>query len=309
MKHIIKSVLTLFFVAEAFALQTKKTDEVLIKNQSQTLAAAIEGENLDLLDEVFDNESFILPEYHKTLSGLPRISSYYDDFFKQSATISYTKDAFEVQRIGHLYIELGTFEHKYRTPNNVIFDYNGKYLTYWKLIDDKTPKIVAHIWGASHYFEAENLQFVEIATLDTDRLIPKTQWERDIENVRKYVYQAVLTGDAAKQLKSYSEDAIYMTYYDPPFIGKDRISDYFHAHYNPLVTRDSLATWAIKVVELGDYALKFGEYYVAWTYEDKPNFIRGKGLSLYRRRDDGKVEIYRQMINHSMPPTPKTGDE
>ena len=290
-------------------LKMENSENQLIKDQSAVLAQFIRQENLDLVSEVFDDQSFILPEYHKTLGGLADISKYYEDFFHKTENISYSKKSFEIQPIDHLYLEIGTFEHQYKTPNESVFTYTGKYLTYWKLPENGTPKIVAHIWGASHYFEAENLEFVAVPTTDEKPLKPKTKWERNIEAARKYAYDAVLNGNAKKQSKSYAEDAIYMTYYDPPFIGKPKISEYFDSHYNPEVTRDSLATWAVKIIELGNYALKFGEYYVAWTYENKPNFIRGKGLSLYRRRDDGKIEIYRQMINHSMPPTPKVNDE
>lgn len=291
-------------INSSFSKRSFASNDLIIR-QSQKFAKAIRNESIEGIRQVLDSEVHLLPEYHQTLGGLDTVSKYYTAFFEQAETISYSKEPFEIRRIGELYLELGTFEHRYKSPKGKLFDYNGKYLTYWKPQKDGVPKVVAHIWGASSYFEAENVHFVHIDVKDTKVLVPSTTWENQIEEVRKLAYEAVLLGDAEKQLKTYADDAIYMTYYDPPFKGKAAISAYYHSHYSPGVDRDSLMTRAVKVIELGNHALKFGEYYVAWTHENQSYYIRGKGLTLYRRRADGKVEIYRQMINHSMPPTLK----
>lgn len=296
--------LALFVHTLSFSNCDPKTDKPIVR-QSQKFAEVLRTENLETLQSIFDADAYLLPEYHQTLHGLDTLSDYYAVFFNKAETVSYAKVPFEIQQIGELYLELGTFEHRYKTPKGNLFDYNGKYMTYWKQPKGGSPKILAHIWGASSYFEADNVNFVNVEGDDPKFFVPSTVWERQIDEVRRYVYEAVLRGDAKKQLETYADDAIYMTYYDAPFKGKEAISKYYYAHYDPGASRDSLMTRAVNVVELGDYALKFGEYYVEWTQENKPYYIQGKGLTLYRRRTDGRVEIYRQMINHSMPPTLK----
>ena len=115
-------------------------------------------------------------------------------------------------------------------------------MTYWEFQGEGTPKIIAHISGASHYFEADKLDFIAIPTQERASLKNTTQWEQDIEERRKQVYHAVLTNNTQEQMKSYAEDANYMTYYDAPFIGKEQIASYFKAHNNAEVQRDSLMT-------------------------------------------------------------------
>ena len=305
MKHLISAIVFLLLLQPIYSFQLEKHPTDRIKELSSSLGKALEKESLQGTLFVFDDNATLLPEYHASLTGRSQISEYYTQFFWKTETHKYERKPFEIEKVYDMYVELGTFEHQYTTPLDSLFNYRGKYLSCWKLQKDGTPRIIAHIWGASHYFDAEHLDFIQIATSDVEVISPGTQWEKDIEEVRRFVYEAVLNGNAEKQLTSYAEDAVYMTYYDPPFIGKQQITEYFTTHYNPEVTRDSLLTRAVKVIDLGDHALKFGEYHVEWMYDNQPYFIKGKGLSLYRRKDDGEVEIYRQMINHSMPASPK----
>ncbi len=277
-----------------------------IRNQSRVYAKAINKENIDGVLDLCNANAAILPEYHKTLTGKALIKSYYNEFFKNTKTLKYAKSPFEIKEIGSLFIELGTFEHTYETPNGNEFDYDGKYTTYWSISSDGAPRIIAHIWGASSYFEPENVNFINVETENLEELTPKSNLEIKIEEHRKYVFDAVSKGNAEKQLTTYSDDAVYMTYYDPPFIGKDEISKYFNSHYNPDSPMRKLITKAVKIVDLGVYALKFGEYYVEWMHEGKVHCIKGKGLTLYQNSTDKPLKIYRQMINHSIPATLKS---
>lgn len=300
-------VVILFLICFQFSSKANTyLNERAVLEQSEKLKTALASENLKLLQDLFAMNADLLPEYHKMLAGSTVIMEYFEQFFEKTQTLSYQKHPFEIQNFGEGYLELGTFKHRYITPQNTLFDYHGKYMTFWEL-QNGMLKIKAHIWGASSYFEAENLAFISVDTPEPTVNIPQSEWKEAIEEIRSYVYRAVLEGDANTTLRSYAEDAIYMTYYDPPFLGKTQIANYFHTHYAPgTVQRDSLMTRALEIIDLGKYALKFGEYHVEWTHQNQPYYIKGKGLSLYRRRDDGQVEIYRQMINHSMPPTIKT---
>ena len=74
-------------------------------------------------------------------------------------------------------------------------------MTYWEFQGEGTPKIIAHISGASHYFEADKLDFIAIPTQERASLKNTTQWEQDIEERRKQVYHAVLTNNTQEQMK------------------------------------------------------------------------------------------------------------
>lgn len=88
--------------------------------------------------------------------------------------------------------------------------------------------------GCSSYFESEMVDFEQIPSHSTPTLIAKTQWEKSIEKVDAFVHDAVFSGDAIAQLN----------------------------------------TRIVQVIDMGNFALKFGEYYVGWTWEGKPNYIR-----------------------------------
>lgn len=275
-----------------------------IKEQSQLLAKGIKEENSKEVLQLFHPDASVLPEYHECLNGHSHIAAYYKEFFEKTSTSKFTKNSFEIQEIGPLYLELGTFEHTYKTPQGKEFEYKGKYSTYWTISDKGEPKIMAHIWGASNYFAEENVNFIKVKTEKSKAIKPITALEKKIENHRKSAYKAIFLRGAKEQLISYAEDAVYMTYYDPPFIGKDQITDYFNEHNDPNAPMKSLMTKVVKVIDLGSYALRFGEYYVEWTYEGSRFFISGKGLTLFKKSDDQPLLIYRQMINHNRPATP-----
>ena len=293
----------LFVLLLSFVLQAQPTIEAYnkIEKASKELGVAIQTESLETVTTQFVMNATLLPEYHNSLWGIPQIHAYYSQFFEKTQTKHYQKVPFEILKVGPYFVESGTFEHHYKNPKGSDFEYKGKYMTYWEFQEDGNPKIIAYISGASHYFEADMLDFIAVPSQDRPTLKSTTQWEHQIERRRKQVYHAVLTSNTEAQMESYAEDANYMTYYDPPFIGKEQIHAYFKAHNNPEVKRDSLMTRTVKVVDMGNYALKFGEYHVEWTWEEEPYYIKGKGLALYKRMEDGAIKIFRQMINHSMP--------
>lgn len=275
-----------------------------VSRQSELMAEAIRNEDPDKLADLFIKDGYILPEYHPTLQNSRLIKSYYEAFFKKTQTLHHRKKPFEIKALDQdYYIELGTFEHRYIAPSGDTFDCNGKYMTFWIVSKSKEPRVVAHIWGSSSYFDTEMVDILHISTPPLNSIQPTTDWEHMIEERRIFAYPAILKRDTESQLVTYHQDAIYMTYYDPPFIGKDQIAAYYRSHNNPDLPLDSLDTRIVRVIELGKYALQFGEYYVSWTWDGKQYFIQGKGLALYKKMDQGPIQIYRQMINHSMPAT------
>ncbi len=297
--------MVLILAKSAFAFQQADKRTELITKQSQKLAKSIEGESLKETLSIFDVEATLMPEYHMSIRGNSKVRAYYMQFFEKTNTSKFTKEPFEIVDLKNHFIELGTYTHEYSTPKEKDFEYVGKYMTYWKFNGNGVPKIMAHVWGGSSYTAPENFNFVSIDVLGLEPIKVNTQWKKDIEEARKFSHKAVFSGDTKTQLKSYADDAIYMTYYDPPFIGKEKITEYFNVHNNGRVPMDSLMTKIVKVIDMGNHALKFGEYYVEWTWEGKPSYIKGKGLTLYKRMQEGTIKIYRQMINHSMPASTK----
>lgn len=276
-----------------------------IRKESKKLSMAIQDENLKQVLSYMDSETMILPEYHKALETPSEINAYYQQFFERSETRRYEKQIIEILKSENYFQEIGTFDHEYKIADGDWFTYKGKYMTWWKILENGDLVILANIWGGSSWYEPQLLNFVQVETATKPALIPKTPLEHKIVESIGATSKAVKTGDGEKQMQGYLEDAIYMTYYDPPFIGKKAIEDYFKSHYNPDVTNDSLVIEPYRIIEMGEYSLQLNKYYVEWTYEGKTSFVYGKGLNYRKTMKDGSLKMFRQILNHSIPPTQK----
>ena len=151
---------TLLFLISCHVSYTSlgSNPESIIEKQSQLFAQGIRSENFDILSKLFLKETTILPEYHPSLQSSSLLKAYYLQFFELTDTQQYEKTAFEIMAINNeYYIELGTFEHTYLVDQDESFDYKGKYMTYWKKVGEDSFKVLAHIWGASSYFDAKNV--------------------------------------------------------------------------------------------------------------------------------------------------------
>ncbi len=275
-----------------------------VKKASSLLAKAMESEDLKQVLAYNIPTTMILPEYQNALESPTEIQDYYNQFFLLTETNYFKKTIIEIQQFDEYFMEIGTFQHDYKTTSSEWFSYKGKYMSWWTQGRKGKIKLVGNIWGASSYPDDQYLRFLSIETKPTKPVIPNTPIEKLVMKNIAFAKAAVQAGDFEKQLTTYLDDAIYMTYYDPPFIGKKAISKYFSSHYDPNVTRDSLAIHPYRVIDLKDHVLTLGKYYVTWTYENQKSFIHGKGFSLYKKVQDDQLKIYRQMINHSIPPTP-----
>ncbi len=271
-----------------------------VRERSQEYADAISTESLRAVQDMTATDALVLPEYQPPLDTPEMVGSYYTQFFAHTETEKLIRETEQVEQFGDHWMEIGTFHHRYRLAGNDPFDYVGKYTTWWRRNGSGELEIVGNIWGASSWVDAADLAVAEIERPGSAPVEPQTATEHAYVERADYVFEAVKAGDAKKQLKVYRDDAIYMTYYDPPYVGKGAITAYFMAHYDP----ENFGPSELEIViDLGDYLLVHGRYRVGWTQEDGDYYIRGKGLALWDKNGEGPMMNYRQMINHDMPPT------
>ncbi len=299
------SLICFFTFTCAFTVNGMASDFSEIRKESKKLSKALQNEDLNQVLAYIDSETMVLPEYHCALETPTEINRYYQQFFERSETRSYTKELIEILKIGAYFQEIGTFEHEYKIAEEDWFTYRGKYMTWWKISENGEWKILANIWGGNQWYEPHLINFVQVATTPTPAIIPKTPLEHKIVESINATIKMVKSADVESIIQGYLDDAIYMTYYDAPFVGKSTIEDYFTSHYNPAVTNDSLRIEPYRIIEMGDYSLQLNKYYVEWTYEGNTSFIHGKGLNIRKNMQDGRLKMFRQILNHSIPPTPK----
>lgn len=277
-----------------------------VRARSESYAEALRTESLEQVLTLTTPDALVLPEYQPPLDSAESIRSYYTQFFANTETVSMTRETERVEQFDNHWMEIGHFHHRYHLGGLEPFDYSGKYMTWWRRDAAGELRIVAHIWGASEWVEASDLATAEIERNHVSPVRPSTPTEHVYAQKAAWIFDAVKSGDAKQQLKAYRDDAIYLTYYDPPYVGKGAIEDYFMAHYDPDIFGPSeLEIAPYRFIELGDHLLVHGRYRVGWTQEDGDYEIRGKGLALWTKTEDGRLLIHRQMINHDMPPTRK----
>ncbi|GAB5562868.1 MAG: hypothetical protein SynsKO_45150 [Synoicihabitans sp.] len=275
-----------------------------LRERSARYTEALREESLEGVLALTTVDALVLPEYQPPLDSASLIASYYTQFFATTETKSVIRETERVEQFGDHWMEIGHFSHRYRLGEAEPFDYVGKYMTWWRRDSDGVLRMVANIWGASEWVDAKDLAVAEVERTSSAPARPSTPAELAYAERAAFVYDAVRVGDAKKQLTTYRDDAIYMTYYDPPYVGKGAITDYFTAHYDPDNFGPSeLEIAPYRFIDLGDYLLVHGRYRVGWTQDDGDYHIRGKGLALWSKNGEGPMMNYRQMINHDMPPT------
>lgn len=275
-----------------------------VRRQSARFTAAVKNESLAQLQDIHAADALVMPEYQPPLETENDIGGYYTMWSDATETHQFERSPQRMEAYGEYWLEIGQFTHRFTLRDGEPFDYVGKYSTWWKRDEAGRLKIFVNMWGASSWTDAEQLDIGEITTTNASPLRPNTPLEHAYLEKSAFVSKAVRHGDATKQLTVYHDDAIYMTYYDLPYIGKQAIARYFHAHYDPEVFGPSeLEINAHRVIDLGDHMLVFGRYHVGWEQDDGDYHIRGKTLSLWTKEADEPKMIYRQMVNHDMPPT------
>lgn len=275
-----------------------------VRRRSAEFTIAMRNESTSKLQSMHVADALVLPEYQPPLETAADIETYYARWGEATETHKFTRNAKRVEQYGDYWLEIGNFAHRFSLRDGSPFDYVGKYSTWWKRDAAGQLKIFANMWGASSWIDAAQLDVGTVTTMNSPPLQPATPLEHAYLEKAAFVSDAVRHGDATKQLTIYHDDAIYMTYYDPPYIGKQAIARYFYAHYDPEVFGPSeLEIAAHRMIDLGEHMLVLGRYHVGWVQEGGDYHIRGKTLSLWTKEDNEPQMIYRQMVNHDMPPT------
>lgn len=258
-------------------------------------------ENISLLMEQYAPDAVCMPEYHNALYGKKDIQRYYETRFKASTITEYTRTLHDSHQAGKYVIESGTFSYTYTLTGKAPLAYTGKYLIVWKENKKHELKIVSEIWGSDSYLERTSLIFPE-NNARAYKTVPavniRTDVEKQITDRNMLISDCVKARDGATLATTYEEDAIYMPYYSPMLIGKEKITQYYLEHEDPAVKIDSVAIRFSRVQQAGDYAIVDGYYGVKWQSGDNAGIVTGKSINIWRRNKEGVFMLYRQMTNH-----------
>lgn len=113
--------------------------------------------------------------------------------------------------------------------------------------------------------------------------------------------EAARAEDAAALARLYTEDAVFLPPGRPEIVGRERIRSLFAAQFEQM---DASYDFEIReIVVSGDWAFRRGAYTVRAALADgSARTIRDKFLDVWRRGEDGRWRIARDIWNRSESP-------
>ncbi|WP_264537943.1 nuclear transport factor 2 family protein [Flavobacterium sp. N1736] len=305
-KYVLITVLLLFF-AKSFSQEKtiKNADPYIekLKSINNELADAFVNENIDVVMKYYDDkEPTCMPEYHKALYTKHGIQYYYQQWFNSVEIKSYKRAIYEVQRIKNHLVEIGTFVNNFMKPNNILFNYEGKYMNVWRIEKNGNLTLISEIWGANTAVDKSNFSFIEQQASVMPKLRVSKTISDEIGKRNDLIAKLVKKRQGEKHATElFTKDAIYMTYDTPMLIGMDNIKPYFTEHEKPNdVSIDFLEIKPSTMINLDNFVIEYGYYYVEVSWDNKKGkaTVTGKSTNLWKRDKNGVWMLYRQMVNH-----------
>jgi ketosteroid isomerase-like protein len=281
------------------AINSNQTEK-RIDAANKQIAGLVENKKTKELLSYYKEDAVCMPEFYVQMFRKEDIKQFYQQFFSVNTIRNYRKHIYEVIVEKNYIIETGTFISDIVKDEKSSFVYRGKYLNIWQQDDQNNLKIVTQIWGASNWIDRATL--TNLPSQNKSPWMPAIMKDTLTEEVMaktRMLRQAVFAGDAKAQTEFYSNDAIYMPYYDSMFIGKQNIDHYFTSHYSPDWFFDSLSINTSKIIKLENLVVECGYYFVQWRNTKNENgTVTGKSVNIWKRNEEGELQMFRQIVNH-----------
>jgi ketosteroid isomerase-like protein len=264
--------------------------------------AAFASKNVKELVSMYSKDAVYMPEYHPTLFDRSSIETYFTKWMTAIRSSTYRSVTSELLEQGNDLFETGTFtDTTIRTINDTVIS-RGKYFRHWKLDPANVPTIYAEIWGGRFWYDRSKSPFA--GNGDPVSIKP---YATGSEEEKQVISRNELLGQLVKERKGlehadlFTDDAVYMPYYESAIKGINKIREYFYGHEKPgEVTVDSISLVTGRVTAINDLVMEHGFYGVKWTARDGTSgVVTGKSLNLWKRKSDGTLMMYRQMVNHN----------
>lgn len=281
-------------------------EQASAKQQIEALNAqrekAFAQKDIDLLLKAYANDAVCMPEYHPPLFNRSAVRHYYLNWFQGMNASSYHTTTTELIELDTNFIESGSFVDTIINSRNDTLYYTGKYIRHWRITEGGKPLIIAEIWGGTQYFDREKFPYAGSGEpLSITPYNAKRPEEQLVVERNKLLGRLVKERKGGEHAELFTEDAVYMPYYMPPLKGMNDIRAYFVEHEKPGdVTIDSLNLVTGRVLTIGDLIMEHGFYGVRWVADAQTSgIVTGKSLNLWKRLPDGRLQMYRQMVNHN----------
>lgn len=305
MRHYVTFIFAFFLLTNDVRLAAQTNMSAIeFRNKLDTInirmAVLMERKDAAELTHYYNDDAVCMPEFYAQLFRKQDIQQFYQHYFSVNTITSYQKSIYEVLCEHNYVIETGTFTSNILKDDKTSFVYKGKYLSIWQVNDKNELKIVSQIWGASNWMDRKML--TELPSQRNASSMPalmKNDLTEEVIARNQMLRQAVVASDAKAQTNFYSDDAIYMPYYDSMYVGKKNIDHYFTTHYSPDWFFDSLSINTSKVIKLENLIIECGYYFVQWgNKKNERGTVTGKSINIWRRDENGVLLMYRQIVKH-----------
>jgi ketosteroid isomerase-like protein len=304
MKRILNfSVLFLFAIPSlATVSDDKPIWKTKIESINQEISASLISKDIDAIMHFYHREAVSMPEHHITLFTPPAIHEFYSQWLDQASFIHYEKKIYDIQKEGLYIFETGLLNWSISREGKDHYNFDGKYMTVWKVDTQGQLSLYAEIFNANNFYERTALPEINLSKNipnENPGLQASQKIQAELVSRNHLINQWVKERKGREHSAIFRDDALYLPYYQPMKIGITEIRQYFDEHETPRETVYGLEIHASRIIDLGDCVLEFGYYKieVGWGTDERYKGT-GKSINLWKRNDRGILMIYRQIVNH-----------
>jgi ketosteroid isomerase-like protein len=257
--------------------------------------------DVNSLAGLYSKELTFLPEYKPSIAEIGILKKFYSDWFKIVDIRAYKKNPYKVEAFSNYILEIGTFRMDYSVQGNTEHSYTGKYMVMWKRNFKGVLKILSEAFGSDRYIESENVPYATIAVEERnalDKNIIRSKLKAEVEVFDSILTSAVKTGNSSARLDGFAKDGIYMPIFESMLEGTELLRPYMIKTYRPDAGLFVKKNTYREILNLGEYVFINGHFKGGWGDLSNGGKFEGNMTNLMKRDENGKLVMYRQLINN-----------
>lgn len=271
-------------------IPSKRVYEQLLENSAQIVDAA-KSKEFENIAFWYDDESMLMADYNPMIKSRVNIAIFYDSIFSREELSAYSREIVDVLQLSNRVIEIGLFTKTFADFTKR----KGKYLTVWQINSEGLLEIRAESFGYLHEIDDPTRLVVSEASRSHPQPIDMP-WELEAYNALGE--SNVIDRIAERSVSAYTEDGMYLPFADTIKSGKSTLLSHYRAYYEHPVRIDSIQIFAFACDQVEDGYIKYGGFYVDWSFPGFAGNTVGTGISYWRRQEDNSLRIHRQIGLH-----------
>ena len=240
----------------------------------------------------YGDESMLMADYNPLIKSRDNIAIFYDSIFSREELSAYSREIVDVLELSNRVIEIGLFTKTFADFTKL----EGKYLTVWQINREGLLEIRAESFGYLHEIDDPTTLLVPEASRSHPEPIDMP-WE--LEAYHALGESNVVDRIAERSANTYTQEGMYLPFADTIKTGRSTLLSHYQAYYKYPVRIDSIQIFAFDYDTIEEGYIKYGGFYVDWSYPGFKGSTKGTGISFWRREQDNSLRIHRQIGLHT----------